>query len=112
LQVRAPRKDDVPRLAIMTRTKKENNESEYTVTPYRGDWEKGAVETFIKDVAIKGSKTKDAAVLEDTPWFDVPPKGKGNKQTKEVSALLHLKMCWIVCHGCDFYVCQLELVEA
>ena len=68
----------------MTRTKKENGESQYTVTPFRGEWERSAVETFVKDVGLKGVKTKDAAVLEDTPWFDVPPKGQRNKETKEV----------------------------
>lgn len=83
--VRPPRKEDVPRLAVMTRKQKEGGEPEFTVTPHRGDWDKKSVEQFLAEIAIKGGTNKDSAVLEGVPWYDTPPKGHKDKVQKESS---------------------------
>lgn len=97
VQVRAPRKDDTPRLAVMTRKKKGEEDFEYAVTPYRGEWSKGPVGAFVTDIAAKRGSNTDSAVLEDVPWFDKPPKGYQTKETKEVRSEISVGACIAQC---------------
>jgi hypothetical protein len=61
-KVRAPRKEDTPRLAVMQRKQAEGKDPEYTVTPHRGDWDKSSVESFLTEIAVKGGTNKDSSV--------------------------------------------------
>mmetsp|Transcript_57054 Transcript_57054/g.134724 ORF Transcript_57054/g.134724 Transcript_57054/m.134724 type:complete len:405 (+) Transcript_57054:96-1310(+) len=80
-QVRMPRKDEIPRLAVMTRTTDKEGKHSYAVTPHRGEWTESEVKAFVTAMLKPGATHKDTLALEGTPWFDKPPadKKKGAK---------------------------------
>jgi len=74
--VRMPRKEEIPRVAVLQRKKNTDGDYSYQVTPHRGEWTESDVRSFVKQMLKPGAANADSVALEEKPWFDKPPADK------------------------------------